>query len=413
MPKTVRCCEVQSHTVDADGCVKFDAEILNQIIEKKKHCIKDYAYIFHDLDRYTAVDQEDPKCIEGELKPEHFHLFLRFEREQPQQFADIAKWFDLKPEFVRKIKTTWEDCIAYLVHQNHPDKHQYSPDDIVANFDVGKILKNAAEKSTLNKILKRILDGDIREYNKTTAINNMLLVNHAKKINEAFKVRAEYLQATQQERNTEVIFITGGSGSGKTTLAKKIATERSMAYFVSSSSNDPLDGYAQQPCVILDDIRPDSLRLPDLLKLLDNHTASTIKSRYRNKYLDAELIILTSVLSIELFYSNVYGHENEPITQLKRRCGTYIQIFPQSIVISRWDNAAMEYSVPEVFKNDIVQQYIPPAPKDAETVQAEIKQLLPFLMPDPLPDDVVQKMSNPGEASDEKFYELMPLDKGG
>ena len=149
MPKTVRCCEVQSHTVDTEGKIRFDAEILNHIIEQKNHCIKDYAYIFHDEDRYTAADQEeDPKHIEGELKPEHFHLFLRFERDQPQQFADIAKWFDLKQEFVRKIKTTWEDCIGYLVHQNHPDRHPYSPDDIVANFDVAKILKKAAEKST-------------------------------------------------------------------------------------------------------------------------------------------------------------------------------------------------------------------------------------------------------------------------
>lgn len=299
------------------------------------------------------------------------------------------------------------------MHQNHPDRHPYFPDDIVANFDVAKILKKAAEKSTLNKILKRILDGEIREYNKTTEINKMLLVNHAKKINEAFKVRAEFLQATQQERNTEVIFITGGSGSGKTTLAKRIATERNMAYFVSSSSNDILDGYAQQPCVILDDIRPDSLSLSDLLKLLDNHTASTIKSRYRNKFLDADLVILTSVLSMELFYSNVYGHENEPIMQLKRRCGTHIQIFPQSIVISRWDNATMEYSAPEVFKNDIIKQYIAPAPKNTEAVQAEIKNLLPFLTPDKLSDDEMQRLKEPDTATDKEFNELMPTEKGG
>ena len=105
-----------------------------------------------------------------------------------------------------------------------------------------------------------------------------------------------------------------------------------------------------------------------------NHTASKIKSRHRNKFLCAELIILTSVLNIEEFHQNVYGHEHEPIEQLKRRCGTYIEIKPNGIIISRWDNT--------------IRQYIPPAPKKREEVHGEIQNLLPFLTPATLPDDV-------------------------
>lgn len=44
------------------------------------------------------------------------------------------------------------------------------------------------------------------------------MVRHAKEIKEAFKTYSDHLQATRNERSTEVIFITGQSGSGKTTL---------------------------------------------------------------------------------------------------------------------------------------------------------------------------------------------------
>ncbi len=45
-----------------------------------------------------------------------------------------------------------------------------------------------------------------------------------------------------QERHTTVYYICGKSGSGKTTLAKRIADSRKLDYFISSGSNDVMDG---------------------------------------------------------------------------------------------------------------------------------------------------------------------------
>ena len=73
----------------------------------------------------------------------------------------------------------------------------------------------------------------------------------------------------------------------------------------------------------------------------------------------------------------------------------------------------MEYSAPEVFKNEIIKQYIAPAPKNTEAVQAEIKNLLPFLTPDKLSDDEMQRLKEPDTATDKEFNELMPTEKGG
>lgn len=71
--------------------------------------------------------------------------------------------------------------------------------------------------------------------------------------------------------------------------------------------------------------------------MLFYNVASTVKSRYKNKYVNCDLVILTTVLDIDTFYKNVFAENDEPITQLKRRCQTYIKMWEDSIEISVWD----------------------------------------------------------------------------
>ena len=285
-PKTVRHCEVTTRLQKNDGTVLFDLEKMQEVVDSKLNCISQYAWIVHDKDTYSPEEEaENPDHKAGTAKPPHVHLMLHFKDDQPQQFDSISKWFGLEPQYVRFIKRKWVNAVGYLVHANAPEKYQYDFKEVHANFDVKTTLDllKRDSKLYLNSIYQRILSGEIREYNKTLEIDNLVLISHAREINEAFKIRAEYLQATKLERNTEVIYITGPAGCGKTTLAKKIATERGLAYFVSSGSNDIMDGYGQQPCLIIDDARPSSMGLSDFLKLLDNNTPSSVKSRYKNK----------------------------------------------------------------------------------------------------------------------------------
>ena len=104
-----------------------------------------------------------------------------------------------------------------------------------------------------------------------------------------------------------------------------IAQDKGLSYYISSGSNDVLDDYAGQDVIILDDLRSSCLGLSDLLKLLDNNTASSVKSRFSNKVLECKLIIITSILKIDEFFKNVFQEEQEPITQLKRRCRLYLK----------------------------------------------------------------------------------------
>lgn len=424
MPKTIRRCEIVSNLKDTDNNTLFDLEKMEQVLIEKQSCIKEYAWIIHNQDTYTAEDEEkNPDHKEGKLKPEHIHLLLRFVQNQPQQMGDIPKWFGLAPNFLEKIKGRWSDAVKYLIHANTPEKFQYSVDEVTANFDVENVIYKD-NQDYLDSVINGILNGTIREYNKTLEIDNTVLVQKSRLINEAFKVRAEHLQATCLERHTEVIFITGTAGCGKTTFAKKIAKERGLAYFVSSGSNDILDGYGQQPCLIIDDARPTDMGLSDFLKMLDNNTPSSVKSRYRNKYLNCELIIITTVLNIDDFYNDAFESEKEPINQLKRRCQTLINMTKKKISISRWDAAKMRYYAPESYKNDILKEFVPKS-KNQKEVKKEINDMFPFLRPyDSSNDSTEEKFvpavggfklgpsitqaSSENIISDEQFREVFP-----
>lgn len=395
MPNLKRC-EIVSNLKDKDGNILFDLDNMRLILETKK-CIKHYSYIIHDKDCYTSQDEaKNPEHKAGEPKTPHVHLLLRFHDNQPQNSCYICKWFGLSENFVNRICGKWQDAVIYQTHLNSPEKYQYSPEEVHCNFDYMAVVEGYQEKqkNPLAEAIEKILNGDIREYNKTLEIDNLLLVMYSQKINEAFKVRSEYLLATAQDRQTECIFICGCSGSGKTTLAKKIAKTKGLAYFMSSGSNDVLDGYAQQPCIILDDIRPSVMGLSDLLKMLDNFNVSSVKSRYKNKYVNCDLIIITTVLNIDTFYENVFSEQKEPITQLKRRCGTYIRMDRETINISVWDNKTMRYSSEVEYKNNLLQEYVPEERKTTDDVITHVSSLMPFL-----------------KVEEDTVFHLTPIDK--
>lgn len=406
---SVRACEIVSRLNNDDGEVLFDMDKLSEILEAKSHVINNYAYIIHDKDLYTKADESrNPKHKAGEFKPAHIHLVLKFERSQPQKTKYICKWFNLAENFVSKINGSFEDAVLYLAHINAPDKAQYDIKNITANFDVQSVIANADSKDKLSSIVDRILSGEIREYNKTTEIDTKLLVypDSLRVIENAFKVRAEYLQNTQSERKTTCIYICGQAGAGKTTLAKKIADSHDMDYYISSGSNDILDGYCQQPCLILDDIRPSALGLSDLLKLLDPHTACSIKSRYKNKYVNCSLIILTSILKIDEFYHNVFEHEDEPINQLKRRCKFYIKMDYDFIKIREWNDFSMEYGKERVYINDILLPFL--LNNNSIDNNNTIEDVFPFLSGNELePNSKSKEFVKEGDSTNDKYNQIV------
>jgi hypothetical protein len=166
----------------------------------------------------------------------------------------------------------------------------------------------------------------------------------------------------------------------KLLLQKRLQKEKGLKAFVTSSSNDPFDGYMMQPVIIADELRPDTMAFADLLKLLDKNTASSVKSRYKNKLLACEYIIITSILSIDEFLKRAFEFSHdEPGEQLKRRCENYIEMTNETINYYKWDTNLERFSPSATAVNDIVKPYIPAQPLTQEDVEKHMYELMPFL----------------------------------
>ncbi len=319
----------------------FPMDTLEEILGRE--AIVNYAYITHDSCRGD----------DGSLLKAHTHIMIR--TKDTRNSDNVAKWFGVLPNQVGKVKGRFADALKYLTHENAPSKYQYLSDQVVSNFDwktESQKLSSAEKTEKVNLILEKICNGELKEYNYTDYITGLEYVHNKQKFAAAFEYRAQRIQ--KKEREMDSIYITGESGSGKTSFAKYTADSRGLSYFISSGSNDVLDGYKGEECIILDDFRGSVMSLSDLLKMLDPNTASTVKSRYRNKVLECKLIIITTTISIEEFFKNVFKDEKESVIQLKRRCNLHVEITPSQIIMSLWDKESRLYLEPKAIPNFII-----------------------------------------------------------
>lgn len=300
--------------------------------------IRDWAYILHDKDDKKA----------------HIHLVLRLKDSNNSTY--VAKWFNVSENAIEKCKGRWSDMLKYLTHENVPEKYQYSNDEVKSNFDwIGEKDKGSSGDKRLQEIVSMIESEEIRQYNIHEKVTMLEYTKYKRVIDTCFEYRAKKLKGMNREM--ECVYIQGESGSGKTTYAKELAKQHNYKAFISSGSNDVLDGYEGEECIILDDLRPSCMGLSDLLKMLDNNTASTVKSRYRNKVLECRMIIITTVLPLEEFFRNVFENENEPVVQFKRRCQTMLKMDKEVIHYYAYSRSSRDYVYLGEQPNTIYLQY--------------------------------------------------------
>nr|WP_011005973.1 Rep family protein [Aster yellows phytoplasma]BAB79697.1 replication protein [Aster yellows phytoplasma] len=332
---------------------------IETILEAKTKAIQNYAYILHDKDTYQndKEAQLNGKKV-GDIKAPHWHIYLGFN--YAYDTKHISQWFNTQENFVSKIKGRFSDALMYMIHANRLDKHQYDEKEVISNFD----WKSEAQQDIFNRkykmdarlkeIIDKIESGEWKRYDLINKINGYENNIYYTAIKKAFERRIDFLEEIKREM--ECVFITGMSGSGKTTLAKKIAEDNGYRAYISSASNDVLDNYKGQECIILDDLRSYCLVLSDLLKMLDNNTASSVKSRYKNKVLECKLIIITTVKSIDDFFDDIFN-KDESITQLKRRCKFHIKIDSKYIYTSVWNDVDKKYNKPYKKPNTLLNEF--------------------------------------------------------
>lgn len=311
------------------------------------NAIKDYAYILHDKDKYD----------DGTLKPAHWHIMLRFKNPVPTE--SLCKWFHVKPNQIERIKGSFGDAVAYLTHRNRPDKYQYLDEEIKSNYDfaveVEKALSKKKDKQRKEEIIELIRSGVVREYNYTEYITALEYDKYKRTIDNAFAYRRDALMSL--DRHMTVIYIYGEAGTGKTTYAKKLASDKGISCYISSGSNDPLDGYKGQDCLVLDDARPVDFLISDFLKILDNNTQSTVKSRYKNKLLECQYLIVTTSHDIPVFFDLLLGSDGESVKQMERRCTLKIHMTVNTLTTFVYQPLSGRYQKVSVLKNPVADTY--------------------------------------------------------
>lgn len=302
---------------------QFLKEPLQDIL-KRYSTIKKWAYVLHDKDRDSSP---------------HYHIYINFGDNGGIYSDEVAKWFGLQESQIEKVKGRAQDMLLYLIHGNDSQQHkyQYSPDEVVANFDfknelaTTKILGNF-EKYSYAQQLKFV-----------KSLPKSEQVKAHKQLKDYWKLHCEYL-TLNPDRNIQVMFITGKAGAGKSYYAKNFLKKLDYDFATSSSSNDPFQDYLGQDAIILDDVRDTVFEFQDLLKMLDNNTASSFKSRFNNKVFNGKMIVITSSIPLQYWYKsqksnvpswyrNVRTTDNEDFKQLTRRISCYVVVTEETVTV--------------------------------------------------------------------------------
>ena len=330
---------------DAD---KLKVDIQQTIMRYKT--IKQWAYILHDKD---------------DTRP-HYHIYLNFHPTSVDT-VEVAKWFKLNyvdadgiehsgVQFIEKVKGRKTDVLLYLIHGNESQKfkHQYSPDEVVSNFDFQSEIATA-------KII-----GDFEHYSYAQMlgyINTLPISEKAKAytmLEKLWKIHCQTL-SLKTDRELEVVFIQGKAGTGKTYYAKKMLNSMGYDFAISSSSNDPFQDYLGQKAIILDDFRDKDgsyddvgFSFADFLKIIDNNTMSSVKSRFTNKVFNGKMIVITTPKPLCYWYTQQRMAKDDDLKQLYRRISLYVVVEKETIFLyNEIGEDGKPKGTPQRYKNEI------------------------------------------------------------
>lgn len=319
------------------GIVTYDVQKIQGIIENWAS-IEEYEYILHN----QGKDAEQP----------HIHIVLRLKNATPKE--NIISKFPYCN--IEGIHSSYAKCVQYLVHENDKEKVQYARESIVTNFknlDKYFLKSGKEEDAEIENVITKINDGEIQEYELTKHVDIALYSKYKTRINNAFEYYYRKLEENKS-RKINVMFYHGKSGTGKSSYAKMFCEKSGKSYCVSSSSNDPMQDYRGEDVLILDDLRDTVFEFDDLLKILDNHTKSSVKSRYRNKVFAGDTIIITSTVDLKDWYTWCCWEEKK---QLKRRCGQLFKFYDNEVTLYEYIEKDDKYFEIATLKNPIYDMY--------------------------------------------------------
>lgn len=122
-----------------------DAEnyCFDEVIACAVQYFEQWAYILHDSD-ITA---------DGDAKKAHYHFYGKCPT--PRTPQNVSNVIGVPLESIRNV-TKWKSAIRYLIHADNPEKFQYEPDSVSANFPLDGIFTISDDKQA-RLIMQHIL----------------------------------------------------------------------------------------------------------------------------------------------------------------------------------------------------------------------------------------------------------------
>lgn len=285
--------------------------------------VVDYALIIHDQD---------------EAEP-HVHLFLRMKTSCP--FSTVARKFGIPVQNVEKVKSTFGRALCYMTHcdgsSRKEGKHLYHDHEVVSNFEWqlerNQALEGSEKKFSDKAVELMVAGGKMRLCDVDSEIPEAQILRiGSRRLGEAAEV---YGNKMGYDCEQETVLITGPSGSGKTVLSKYMAESAGKGQvYMSGNEKDPWEYYRGQSVAILDDFRPNHMSLTEFLRLTDPHTMTPVHSRYHSKRPVLDLLIITTILSLDDFFKGFQGADGEDPTQVKRRLQRIIELTGDEMIIT-------------------------------------------------------------------------------
>lgn len=380
-----------------------DVDNLVNLIDTRLHT-QEYAVIVHDKDA-----GEEP----------HVHCMFSFKN--GRSMKNVAKQLGDKPQYIEKWNDKPNNGFAYLIHATakaqSTGKHQYDPSEVKANFDYpARIVQIKAEieaarvehsgSKKIRDLLNLLYIGAVTKTEVEQQLSGAQYAQHHRKIEEVWAKRlqnmAEAWREEKKAQNAEIttIWIYGSAGTGKTSLAKEYVQKSGEEYYISGSSRDTFQGYSGEHKMILDELRPENIPYQDLLRITDPHgieNGTMAPSRYYDKAIACDLIIITSPYSPKEFYTKIFGYDIRNIDkfgQLERRIALTVKMDQIYINKTEYDrNKGMYEEVPGTRRpNPYSAQNRPVTVKPTEDIYGTLLGDTP-----PMPEAGEEKADRSGE----------------
>lgn len=302
-----------------------------------------FAFIIHNKDASSVPGQKFAK--------EHIHVVFQFKN--ARSLASLAKLLhDFRPDGSPNVQTLTifrkkvNNAYSYLCHKTTgaSNKYPYSVDEVVANFDykglmdkIAREVKAAQEKSNFDYelYLEMLKKGEItmKELSEIMPASkyglNLPRIRNVLAL--ALERKAEKWRKEKQDshRRSIVIWLCGDSGKGKSRLGREMVKSFNEDYYIAGSSRGLWEAYQGEHIAFLDELRPNCIEsYRDFLSILDPYQERGVApSRYNDKELMLDVIVITSVLNPYEFYKKVVPAEDrdiDPFHQLERRVSSCI-----------------------------------------------------------------------------------------